>query len=121
MEIKNKTALIVALLLLAMLLAACNQTTGNASALKGQVTVTTDPDGVVVTLTPKDGGGNVVSLGETPVLNRLVAPGRYVLTLQKEGYQTFSVGVEVKSDVPIEVSYQLNELSQNELEAMQGA
>lgn len=115
MEIKNKMGLVVALLLLVAMLAACDATTGRVSGVMGLVTVNTYPDGTLVTLSPRD-GGNVVSLGETPVLNRRVAPGRYVMTLQKDGYQTFNVGVEVKGDVPIEVQYDMTKLSQNDLE-----
>ena len=88
MKIQKRVVVIVALMLLAALLVACNQTTGKVSGVMGTVTVTTNPTGVMVVLTPKE-GGNVVSLGETPVLNRLVSPGRYALTLQKEGYQYY--------------------------------
>ncbi len=109
MKTINKVLFGSVLLLLALFVAACNQTTGKASGVGGLVTVTTNPSGVVVVLTPKN-EGNVISLGETPIINRVVPAGRYVLSLSKEGYESFAVGVEVKGATPIEISYRLNKL-----------
>ncbi len=112
METRKKFVIATLFLLLAVFMVACGQT-GNATKNTGRVTVTTNADNTLVVLTPKD-GGNVISLGETPVISRVVPEGRYAMTLSSEGFHTFTMGVQVQGAQSVNVNLDLTPNTDNE-------
>ena len=73
---------------------------GSVSASTGSVDVRTVPPGASVSSSGKPIGG------PTPASLRL-APGRYMLSLSLEGYQTLHVGVEVPADGTVTINERL--------------
>jgi hypothetical protein len=73
---------------------------GSVSASIGSVDVRTVPPGATVS-----SGGKSIG-GPTPASIRL-APGRYMLSLSLEGYQTLHVGVEVPADGTVTINERL--------------
>jgi hypothetical protein len=73
---------------------------GSVSASTGSVDVRTVPPGATVS-----SGGKPIG-GPTPASIRL-APGRYMLSLALEGYQTLHVGVEVPADGTVTINERL--------------
>jgi hypothetical protein len=71
----------------------------------GSIEVGSVPPGAGITLVPTtaDGDGTPLSYGPTPATINDLAPGKYTVNLNKNGYKTFKQEVEVKADQSVRV------------------
>lgn len=70
----------------------------------GSIEIGSAPPGAGITLVPPtESGGTPLAYGPTPATINDLAPGKYTVSLSKNGYKNFQQEVEVKADSTVRV------------------
>jgi hypothetical protein len=87
-----------------------NMNTANANAATqskpgtGSIEIGSAPPGAGITLVPPtESGGTPLAYGPTPATINDLAPGKYTVSLSKNGYKNFQQEVEVKAGSTVRV------------------